>query len=618
MLLTKFSIKRPWLWLLLAIFLYCLIFIFLSLWKLDNFLYDNLDLAIFSNSLFNLVTGQGLANQLHPPTYWADHFSPFLYLLAPLYWLAKTPATLLILQTLFLSLSAWPLYLIAKRSLSNNLSLLIAVLWLVNPLVHNVNVYEFSLLPAAAFCLLWTFYFYQQNKFWPFVLMSLLSLSTREDVPLVIVVFALLAWLEKKTWRWRLWPLLVSVGWFLMAQLVISNLSPLSHDKFLIYYQWLGQADLWTAIQHLLTFGNLEFILGLLFPLLFLPLLRPKYLLFILPPLTLFALTESGLGDLLLNTHYAAFFSWPIFLALIQVLAHSQTKLKKLASLVPGTQPLAPLIILASLYSSLTYGALLPLAQAISQPSQRAAQQQLVDLIPPEAKVAATYSLLTSLSSRQVLQILPYAYAGQGQFLLTDYNLQPDIDYLVIDWNEMLLAKVHYQNRYAGRLDASQLPANLQKILADFQPVAGSGNTLLLKRGPALPLADLSPATATTLALNDYQASQAQGRLALNLTFSLPSNLTRQYFLQIKDGQRLYRWSLGYDLFNLKNLSSGQNLRQTVWLDRPTSDMEVSIISWGQGYIYLGPLKNLSLKLPDQQTVFKTTLPLDKLANPAP
>ena len=185
-----------------AIFLYFIIFSWLSFKKYQGFDYNSFDLAIFNQVFFNTAHGRLFDLTINLHNYLGDHFEPMILLLLPFYLSKSSPVTLLFLQSAIIALSAWPLYLIAKKVLSkSSLALLIAILWLLNPFVHSANLYEFHLLAFAPFFFFWTFYFYQQNKFKLFCLFFILSLLVREDISLLLVSFAFLSYLDKKDSR---------------------------------------------------------------------------------------------------------------------------------------------------------------------------------------------------------------------------------------------------------------------------------------------------------------------------------------------------------------------------------------------------------------------------------
>ena len=101
------------LWAVIAV--YIIIFSLISWWKYDLCLYNGLDLAIFNQTFYNTAHGNWFGLTIHPPSYLGDHFTPIILLLLPFYYLGQSPLNLLILQTVFLALGAWPVFKIAQK-----------------------------------------------------------------------------------------------------------------------------------------------------------------------------------------------------------------------------------------------------------------------------------------------------------------------------------------------------------------------------------------------------------------------------------------------------------------------------------------------------------------------
>src|ERR1700694_5612403 len=80
------------------------------------------DLGIFDQVFWNTTQGHFFEStmslgQAEPHSYFADHFSPVYLLLLPAYALVPRPETLLVIQTLFLAIGVFPLYLLSRLTL---------------------------------------------------------------------------------------------------------------------------------------------------------------------------------------------------------------------------------------------------------------------------------------------------------------------------------------------------------------------------------------------------------------------------------------------------------------------------------------------------------------------
>src|SRR3972149_4609453 len=94
----------------------------------------------------------------HP---WADHFTPTLLLLSPLYWIWDNVVILLLFQAFFVSLGAYPIYLLALKKTKNKLiSLTLAFSYLTFFGIQNAIAFDFHPIVLATTLLAYIFWFY--------------------------------------------------------------------------------------------------------------------------------------------------------------------------------------------------------------------------------------------------------------------------------------------------------------------------------------------------------------------------------------------------------------------------------------------------------------------------
>jgi len=583
----------------MAIALYILIFSSLSLWKYFNFAYNAMDLAIINQAFYNSSFGNFFSSSIQPPSYLGDHFTPILFLLLPIYTCFRHPLTLLVLQTIILALSAWPLYLIAKKILNQSWATNISLAWLINPFVQNINLFEFHLLPFAVFFIFWTFYFYQANRFRPFIIFTILALLVREDVSLVIAMFGLLALLDRKKIKWWLTPILLSVIYFGLSLKITGLFNDAGSYKFLVYYSWLGANPLellknavikpWRLITHILRPTTLEFLLGIMLPAAFLPVLKPKHLILGLGIFSQLILGSAGVSALLLQTHYCALMLPALFISLIYGLSYvineSEPVKETVVRLIRQEKKLAGLIFFITLvYTSLTLG---PLTGSINQlytqglvwPATKASQPVL-KMIPPQAKVAATYDFLANLSSRPGIYSFNYAFLGKKQFLVKDYNLPPETEYIILDYQSLISYQLQYQQNPFYRQQYQVALNHWSKTLDGFGLIALDGTTALYKKGAENKfklIEVLTEAPKIDFPLNDSLAGQLKF-----LGYNQPEEKHYQFFWQVKQninshyqllitwrqndkiiGQKIY--PLAYDILPTNQWSSGQIIQTDYW-----------------------------------------------------
>lgn len=522
--LNKHSQKILW----LAIFFYCLIFCLISFWKYNHYLYNGLDLAIYNQTFYNTSFGRWFESSIHPPTYLADHFEPLILPLSFIYSFWRDPKILLILQSLILSLIAWPVYLIAKNvfekhPLNKFYGLVAAWLILLNPLIQNINLFEYHILPWAIFFLLFSFYFYQEKKIGPYLFFIILSLLVREDVSLVVFMFGPIYALDfyqrhknfkfkKRDWLWFLAPIILSLFCFFAALKIIAHFNSDSHYKFLQYYSWLGNS--WTGIIigifkhplkliiHLFNVGNLEMILGFFFSFFLLPLFYPVYLLLALGVFCQIVLGAPGGSELILSTHYCSLFLPAIIISSIYGAKSLLEKRKKnlFFEFKKSKSILNPLyetfrillsekellIIVATVtitFFSLSFG---PLNGVLSEYfknrlEEKIIKDELLKKIPADAALIASYAVLPQISSRQNIYALNYVFTGKKQMSEKPYSSPSKIDYLAVDFEDFLAFQFQYPNNY------SEDCQNLKKILREenFSLMEFFDDFAILKRNEA-------------------------------------------------------------------------------------------------------------------------------------
>ena len=573
-----------------AVIFYILVFSVISLWKLENFHYNSLDLAIINQVFYSSAQGNFFHSSIHPPNYLGDHVSPILFLLLPFYFFYQSPVTLLILQTAVLALSAWPIYLIGKKIINHNWGVILSLLWLVNPFVQNINLFEFSFLPFAIFFILFTFYFFEKKDFKSFVIFSLLSLAVREDVALVIFTFGIISLIQKRSLKWITAPLIGSVIYFIAALKLAGLIAPGEHYKFLIYYSYLGNAPgellltlitkPWLILLKLFSLNNIIFTLGLLLPFVFVPLISPTYLMLGLGPFLQLALTQSGGASGFLLTHYTALLLPALFIGLIYSLKKINNN--EFTKKYPG---LFGLVFSSGvIYAFVALGPLPTTLSQLNNEAEKEVYREFIKKIPNQTAVSATYSALPSLSSREKIYSFNYVFLGKQQFLTADYALPTDTEYLLIDFKDFLSYHLQYgvseffQSHYQKRL--SQWP----EVLNDYGLVDINKSLSLWKKNELNSLFLIVEATADQEIKNQSNLIIEENLKFLGYAkhdnylelFWEVKKLEKSYFLKIND---IYL-PLGYGLLN-QDVWENKKVKTTYYFPEVSQLAIVEIITGG-------------------------------------
>jgi uncharacterized membrane protein len=162
-------------------------------WHFDSSAYD---LGIFDQAMWHLSrfeapssTVRGISNLL------GEHFSPIIGVLAPLYWVAPGPETLIVAQALLLGASVVPVWVYARRRLSrrqtNVLAIAYALFWGLQRAMA-FDFHELAFAPLIVAVLILAMDDDRPALFWA---MAALLMVTKEDlIPLVGACSLLLAW----------------------------------------------------------------------------------------------------------------------------------------------------------------------------------------------------------------------------------------------------------------------------------------------------------------------------------------------------------------------------------------------------------------------------------------
>ena len=454
-----------------------IIFVFgICLFKYFTFGYNGLDLAIYNQVFYNSSLGNFFQFTIHPTSYLGDHLELLIFFLVPFYAVFKSPLTLLLIQILFISLAAIPLYLIAKKHLKPLPALLIIFLYLFNPATININIFEFHVLALVPFFIFWTFYFYDQNKFWPFLGFTFLSLLVREDVAFVVFMFGIIALLDKKKLKWILTPIILASTYFFLALKIIAHFSSADKYKFLIYYKWLGQSPAEISVnfflkfplvlKHVLTIANFELVLGFLLVFLFIPLYRPKYLLLSLGMFMQLILGPTS-GELILKTHYGSIFLAAFSLAAIFSLSKLLTSQKFLNLWQKYKDVVILILVVGFVYNFLVLGPLIPFIKGLTTTDYQEVKlkKEFIQKIPKNASLATTFDLIANLSSRPRLYSLHYLFLGKEQYMLKDFPIPADLQYILINFEDFSAYSTLYEKSLPEIYN--QGAANLRKLLAE-------------------------------------------------------------------------------------------------------------------------------------------------------
>ena len=178
--------------------------------------------------------------------YFGDHASYVLLLLMPVYWIFPSVVTLLFLQSLFITAAGIPMFLIARRVLSDGFAALcIAAAFLFFPTVASQHVNQIHDTQFIIVFLLFAFYFYYTEQFNWFAAFAVLSCLGKENVPLTVIMFGVYAALQRRHWKWILAPVAIGAAAMALAfKVVMPHLRGARPYRSFAYFGPLGDTPL--------------------------------------------------------------------------------------------------------------------------------------------------------------------------------------------------------------------------------------------------------------------------------------------------------------------------------------------------------------------------------------
>jgi uncharacterized membrane protein len=365
------------------------------------------DTGYYTQVLWNTAHGRWFANSLKYPTFLADHFSPILLLLAPLFWLSPTSYPLQFTKIVALGTPILPLYWLLRPK-HPALAPLLVLAYVLNPLLHQTALEEFHEIMLAA-PLLGLAGYAARREDTRLLLLSLgLLLLVREDMGVYVGLFGLY-WLC--CYPYRRWLgvaiMLVGMGWLAVMALLVLPLLRAGTDQALGGAQ--ASAQLLAALRDPL--GLLRSLAGsskswavlvLLLPLAGLPLLaRGEQILWGSGTLFLLALPVSDVGGL--TDWYVA----PLIPLLWFGVAVALARLSFAHALLGTSLLLVSSVICFYLWSPFPGGKAFVPAEYVLTEHHRIGQE-LLAAIPPDAPVVTQSGLGAHLAARTRIALYPW------------------------------------------------------------------------------------------------------------------------------------------------------------------------------------------------------------------
>jgi uncharacterized membrane protein len=449
-------------------------------WSIFDALRSNAeDMGIMDQAIWNTVHGALLhqticnnisdTNCLGDVSRFAIHFEPLMLPISLLYFIAPSPKTLMLLQALVVASGAFPVYWIASRRLASPLAGLGFVTgYLLYPALQSAETFDFHAVTLAAAFLMFAIYFMLTRNNVGLVISCLLALSTKEEIPLDIIMIALAILVFQRRYKLGLGLIGLSVVWLAVTLTVMHIFSPLGHSPTASRYSYLGGSPLEvvrTLVTHpisvvrsqFLSHNALHNIHTLIGPLGYYGLLGPSALILAVPVILLNLLSSDPHMQLGVHQYSVEIVPFMVFAAIsgMTVLVSWITELARrgpgrvanvfsptgegasdIVLRLPGGgyrtrhQVVAGLLIFLLLalmgFFSLAQQSLadLPGTNAFVWPTQTAHTRlfaEVAALIPANASVSAQDTLVPHLSHRRHIYQYPYM-AEQSSYVVLDHQ----------------------------------------------------------------------------------------------------------------------------------------------------------------------------------------------------
>jgi uncharacterized membrane protein len=392
----------------------------------------NFDLSINNNLMYGGLYGDFLKSPVafpdQPGLYLAAHAKFGHYLFLPIYALVPRPETLLIIQSALIGAGSIPLFLFARRHLTEWVAATLALVYLAYYPMHGATFSEFQNVPIAAFFVFGVVWAADAKRWVWMGIFTAVALLMREDVPIGLSVIGLFLLASGYRPTAGLVLAAVSTSYFLLLRFYVMDEAGDWWFPTMYKELWAdGERGFRSVIKTLLT--NPLFVIAklaidkkvlymahLLTPIAFLPLRRWYLWLSLIPGVLLTLLVTNYDPPIQFSFHYTMHWAPYLFMATVLALV----AIGKSPDLGPQRQRAALLTLCgASAVLSFNYGAFaarensfkggfhkveFTYTEAEDQRYHRL--MELIKDIPKDATVAATEKVGPHVSSRRILHTM--------------------------------------------------------------------------------------------------------------------------------------------------------------------------------------------------------------------
>ncbi|MEE0930023.1 MAG: DUF2079 domain-containing protein [Acutalibacteraceae bacterium] len=268
-----------------------------SISRYSGYLSHNFDFGIFAQMFENMRT-TGLADTTVERntlmSHFGVHFSPFYYLLLPLYMICPRPEMLLVIQAMFVAFGIIPVVLICKKlNLTQSVTIMCSIMYIFFPTLSNGCLYDFHENKFLTVLIMWAMYFIISNKWIGTVIFCILTLTVKEDAAIYVMSIALYIILTRKQYLTGGMILGGAAVYFVFATSMVASLGDGVMTDRLANYMAEGEtgfgaviktcvADFGYFLSQVFTADKIMFMVWMLLPVAFAPFMSEKKSLLVL------------------------------------------------------------------------------------------------------------------------------------------------------------------------------------------------------------------------------------------------------------------------------------------------------------------------------------------------
>lgn len=409
----------------LFIALHVFTYAFLNYWGHYNFITRTRDLGLVDQLFWNTMHGKFFYSQIVGDfNFLGRHFSLIYLFILPLYALWSDPRLLMAVGNFTMAIAALPLYLLARDLLKNRLlALSFALAYLLVPFFQYFTLFDFHEVQLEPPLIIFAFYYLYRRRYLKYAIFLALLLLVKEDTFLFAFIIGFFAFFVD---RKRIVGAVTMAGSLIWGVAVLKFFMPhfaagIKHTEdyfqYLERYAHLGsnfksimRSVFFNPVYVLDTFFHLqklEFILGLLFPVAFMPIFSGAAILLFIPALVelllstwfpMYSLRSHFIAAVFPFVFISALYGTQRFLSFQYLIPFSKHRHTSPHITQQKRRALATFLIVAGLAGSYYLGPAyyFPLARKFSLENYRPdyhtrLAHQFIEMVPPGSNVYTRY-----------------------------------------------------------------------------------------------------------------------------------------------------------------------------------------------------------------------------------